>query len=230
MDSHESSGARQRRAVVGLFCCCSLPSPAFEPDSRVVRITAGVIAIIAMLLSGIGFSALQRDTVNPYEHLFTSASSSRHLAPAAWGAAPAPALVWQPILQPSGGSVSAEGTGPASPEGAPLDQTDSEGERAAPASSLENAAMAASPVQPLDSTGNRSGLPVASNTNGPTQGPGSQAPQGTASVESAAPAGDSSGSPVNSSAQLRMPPSNSPTGDATLCTAKSIHCPHSKAL
>ena len=222
MDSHEAPRAHKRRPVVGLFCCCSLPSDAFEPDSRAVRITAGIIAIIAMLLSGIGFSALQRDTINPYEHLFTSASSSRHLAPAAWGLSPAPAPFLQPIMQPSGGSASAEGTGQASPEGAPL-----EAERAAPAGSLDNAAMAASPVQPFDSIGNRSGLPVASNASGPSQGPGGQAPQGTASVESGAPDGDSSGS----SAQLRVPSSDSATGNEKYAVPKACvaHC-SSRAL
>ena len=215
--------------MVGLFCCCPLPSHAFESDSRVVRITAGVIAIIAMLLSGIGFSALQRDTVNPYEHLFVSASSSRNLVPAVWDPAPAPAPFLQPILQQSGGSASVEGTGQASPEEAPQAGAPSIAESALPAESLVNAAMAASPMQPLDSTGNRSGLPIASIASGPSQGSGSQAPQGTASAESAAPDGDSSGSPESSPAQLGVPSSNSATGNATVYVAKGIYC-SSKAL
>ena len=227
MDSHQPPRAHKRRAAVGFFCCCcSLPSDSFEPDSRVVRITAGVIAIIAMLLSGIGFSALQRDTMNPYEHLFISASSSRHLAPAAWGSAPAPAPFLQPILQPSGGSVSAEGTGQASPEEAPVDQTlaPSEAERGAPAGSPDIAAIAASPLQLLDGTGNRTGLPVASNASGPIQGPGSQASQGTASVESAAPDADSSGSSETSPAGLGLPSSNIDTGNARVWAANCSHC------
>ena len=224
MDSHETLRTHKRRAVVGLFCCCPLPSDAFEPDSRFVRITAGVIAIIAMLLSGIGFSALQRDTLNPYEHLFVSASSSRNLVPAAWGLAPAPAPFLQPKLQQSGGSASAEGTGQASPEEAPQAGAPSEAERAVPAGNLDNAAMAASPMQPLDSTGNRSGLHGANNASGPSQGPGSQAPQGTASLESAAPDGDSSGFPETSPAQLGVPSSSSATGNVKVCIAKGIYC------
>lgn len=199
MDSNESPRAHKRRATVGLFCCCSLPSDTLEPDSRVVRIAAGVIAIIAMLLSGIGFSALQRDTVNPYEHLFVSASSSRHLAPAAWGSASAPAPFLQPILQPSGGFVSAEGTGQ-SPEEAPLDHTGVPLE--APAGSGNSAAMAESSMQSPDNTGNSR-----NHADGPQQGPSSRASQGTASVESFAPDSDSLASPGGSPAWSGSPSS-----------------------
>lgn len=203
MDSHESPRAHKRRATVGLFCCCSLFTNTLEPDSRVVRITAGVIAIIAMLLSGIGFSALQRDTVNPYEHLFVSASSSRHLAPAAWGSASAPAPYLQPILQPSNGFVSAEGAGQGSLEEVPLDHTGAPS--GAPAGSVNSAAMAESSMQSPDSTGNRNGQPTIGSAGGPQQGPGSEASQGTASVESVAPDSDGLASPGGSPARSGAP-------------------------
>lgn len=201
MDSNESPRARKRRATVGLFCCCSFPSDTLEPDSKVVRITAGVIAIVAMLLSGVGFSALQRDTVNPYEHLFVSASSSRHLTPGAWGAASAPAPFLQPILQPSGGIVSAEGTGQGSQGAVPLYQTGIPS--APPAGSVNSAAMAESSVQSPDSTGQAAVV----HAGGPQQGPGSEASQGTASVESVAPDSDSLASPGGSPAWSGAPSS-----------------------
>ena len=100
MEGRESPRDRRHRAAAAwLCCCCSTPSGALEPDSKTVRIIAGIVAIIAMLISGIGFSALQRSTVNPYEHLFTISSSSRYqITPPARGPAFAPAP--GPMLQP----------------------------------------------------------------------------------------------------------------------------------
>ena len=218
MESNESPRAHKRRAVVGLFCCCCLPSNTLGPDSRVVRITAGVIAIIAMLLSGMGFSALQRDTVNPYEHLFITGSSSRHMPPAAWGSAsaPAPAPFLQPVLRPSGGSVSAEGARQGSPEESPVrDQTGP-----SPAGYLSNAAMAPSPMQSVDPD-NRSSPFAINSATGPAQDAASQAPQGVASVESGAPNFSSLGSPESSPAWLGAASGDSITGarcEVRLCS------------
>lgn len=198
MNSDDSSPrSHKRRPIAAFFCCCSSPSNTLEPDSRVVRITAGVVAIIAMLLSGIGFSALQRATVNPYEHLFITDSSSRHLAPAAWAWPSASAPLLQPTLPPSGGLVSAEGISQGSPSEGPvsdLTRVYPETQTAPPAGSFSSAAVAPSPGQSLDNTGNRSGQSAITPATGLSQGAVSGSSQGTASVESAGPDDDSLGS------------------------------------
>lgn len=203
MNRDESSPkAHRRRAIAGLFCCCSIPSKTPEPDSRVVRMTAGIIAIIAMLLSGVGFSALQRATVNPYESLFITASSSRHLAPAAWDGpsafAPSPQL-----MLPSAGFVSAEGTS----QGPPIESAVSGqawvspgGGTAPHAGRFSNAAMAPSPAQSMDNTANKGDLAAVPTASGPSQDTADPGSQGTASVESAVP--NSLSSPAPSPARL----------------------------
>ena len=123
MDSDESPRQHKRRAIAGFFCCCCFPCDIPEPDSRAVRITAGIVAFVAMLVSGIGFSALQMATVNPYVHVFNAGSSSRqHISPIALGPAfaPAPAPFTLTLLQPFGGLASAEGIGAASAEQLPV--------------------------------------------------------------------------------------------------------------
>lgn len=206
MNSDDSSPrSHKRRAIAGFFCCCSSPSNTLEPDSRVVRITAGVVAIIAMLASGIGFSALQRATVNPYEHLFITDSSSRHLAPAAWPWPSASAPLLQPTLLPSGGFFSAEGVSQGSPNEGPVShqtRISPEAQTAPSAGSFSSAATAPSLGQLLDNTGDRAGQSAITPATGPSQGAVNGASQGTALVESAGSEDDSLGSPASSPAPL----------------------------
>ena len=223
MNSDDSSSrSHKRRAIAGFFCCCSTPSNNLEPNSRVVRITAGVIAIIAMLVSGIGFSSLQRATVNPYEHLFITDSSSRHLAPVAWGMPSASAPLSQPTLPPSGGFASAEGSSQGSPYEAPLSdqaRVSPEAQPAVPVGRFSNAATAPSPLQSVHTTGDRNDSSAITPASGTSQGAASQASQGTASVEGAASDADSLSSPAPSPVRL----SNSSGGSISGTQDHRIH-------
>ena len=208
MEDNDTAKSRKRR-VAGFLCCCSCPADTIEPDSRIVRVAAGVVAIIAMLASGIGFSALQRATINPYEHLFTAGSSSRQqVTPPAWGPAfaPAPAPFLQPILQPLGGFVSAEGTSQASPEQLPGGlQTGS------PAGALSGtvaggslgAAMAPSAGFVHNSTGSNTGAAFMT-ASGPSQS--------AASIESYSPELSTPGVPETAPAQFNAASNGNATG------------------
>ena len=226
MDDQETPRHDRRRAATAwLCCCCSKPGVSLEPDSQTVRITAGIIAIIAMLLSGIGFSALQRDTVNPYEHLFATGSSSKQqVTPSAWGPAfaPAPGPLLQSVTQVSGGSVSIESANEGVPEAAPVGQQPV----SAPGASVSAPGSGSSREATLESGlsqshGSPNSAPYAAAAAG-----GNSTEGVSASIESASPEYDTSAPPpVGSQAELAPPAaSNSSQGIALLLAQPISHC------
>lgn len=209
MEENDNPKSRKQRAVAGFLCCCSCPADTLEPGSSIVRVTAGIVAIIAMLASGIGFSALQRATINPYEHLFTAGSSSRqHMTPSAWGPAfaPAPVAFLQPILQPFGGFASAEGTSQGAPE--QMFGGDQTGPfpgalSGTPIGGLSGSAMAPSAGLAHNSIGSSTGASIRT-ASGPSQS--------TASIESASPELSSLGVPEMAPAQFDAASNGGATG------------------
>lgn len=206
MEGSESPRHRKRSAAFAWLCCgCSETSEFLEPDSRTVRITAGIVAIIAMLISGIGFSALQRATVNPYEHLFATGSSvQQYMTPTAWGPAfaPAPGPFLQPVLPASDGSVSIESANEGAPEPAPGSTL--EALSSGPSSSLNNRAAPAGLDQLYGSPTSASAAPA-----------GSTAAGSVGSIESAPPGDSSAASPGTGQAELSpISDSNSSSGRA----------------
>lgn len=222
MEGSDSPRHRKRKAAVAwLCCCCSDSRIVVEPDSQLVRITAGVIAIIAMLISGIGFSALQRATYNPYEHLFTTGSSPKqYMTPSAWGpaSASAPSPFLQPMLQASGGSLSIESTNEGTPEPAPSSQQSgltSGPVGFGPGSSQSSRASSPAFAQPYGAPGSAPFTSAASTGGGDS-----------ASIESASPEDYGTAPPGDGEAELSpiIPYSNSSKGVAvtyavTCCVA-----------
>ena len=202
MDGSDSPRHGKRYAAFAWLCCgCSETSDSFEPNSRTVRVTAGIVAIIAMLISGIGFSALQRATVNPYEHLFTTGSSvQQYKTPTAWGPsfAPAPGPFLQPILPASDGSVAIESVNEGVPEPAPgSQQSGSEASSSGPNSSQNSRAAPPGLDQHHGSSASDSAAPA-----------GSTAVGSVGSTESLPPDNSSAASPGPGQAEL------SPTTDS----------------
>lgn len=151
-----------------------------------------------MLISGIGFSALQRATHNPYEHLFTTGSSPKqYVTPSAWGPAfaPAPGPFLQPMLQASGGSASIENANAGTPEPATTSGF---------ASGSSQSSRASSPGL-AHSYGAPGSAPFT-----PTVGTAGGA---SASIESASPEDNRAAPPGTSQAEM-SPYSNSNTGVA----------------
>ncbi len=222
MEGSDSLRHRKRKAAFAwLCCCCSDSRIVLEPDSQLVRITAGIIAIIAMLISGVGFSALQRATHNPYEHLFTTGSSPKqYTTPSAWGpaSAPAPSPFLQPMLQASGGTLSIESSNEGTPEPAPSRQQSgltSESASFGPASSQSSRASSPGLAHPYGAPGSAPFTPAASTAGG-----------ASASIESASPEDNGAAPPGAGQAELSpiIPYSNSSKGVAvtnavTCCVA-----------
>ncbi len=201
MDASESPRQRRRRAAAAwLCCCCSGPGDALEPDSPTVRILAGIIAIIAMLASGMGFSALQRATVNPYEHLFTTGSSSKqYITPPAWGPAFAPATgpFLQPMLYQGGNTLSTKGTDEGVPESMPFIQQPGTAPGSAAGATIGSFGFIRAPapnpdhLQSSGSPGSAPNAPAGNATGGDT-----------ASIESASPEDSGAASPGATQADL----------------------------
>ncbi len=205
MEGAGSPRHRKRKAAFAwLCCCCSDSRIAFEPDSQLVRIIAGIVAIIAMLISGIGFSALQLATHNPYEHLFTTGSSPKqYRTPSAWGPAfaPAPGPFLQPMLQASGGSASIESANEGTPEPAPTTGSASFG----PGSSQSSRASSPGLAHLYGAPGSAPFTPAVGTAGG-----------ASASIESASPEDNEAAPPGISQAEL-SPYSNSSKGVAVTC-------------
>ncbi len=191
MEGADSPRRRKRKvAFAWLCCCCSDSRFVLEPDSQLVRIIAGIVAIIAMLISGIGFSALQRATHNPYEHLFTTGSSlKQYTTPSAWGPAfaPAPSPFLQPMLQASGGSASIESANESTPEPAPT----SESASFRPGSSQTNRASSPGLAHSYGAPGSAPFTPAAGTAGG-----------ASASIESASPEDNGAAPPGIGQAEL----------------------------
>ncbi|KAL0031911.1 hypothetical protein WJX79_004705 [Trebouxia sp. C0005] len=162
-----------------------------------------------MLISGIGFSALQRATHNPYEHLFTTGSSPKqYMVPSAWGpaSAPAPSPFLQPMLQASGGSLSIESANEGTPEPAPSRQQSGLTPGSVsfgPASSQSSRASSPGLAHPYGAPGSAPFIPAASTLGG-----------ASASIESASPEDSGAAPPGDGQAELSpiIPYSNSSKG------------------
>ncbi|KAL0054642.1 hypothetical protein WJX82_000357 [Trebouxia sp. C0006] len=187
-----------------------------------------------MLISGIGFSALQRATHNPYEHLFTTGSSlKQYTTPSAWGPAfaPAPSPFLQPMLKASGGSASIESANESTPEPAPT----SESASFRPGSSQTNRASSPGLAHSYGAPGSAPFTPAAGTAGGASASIESASPEDNGAAppgigqaelspyhnsNKAGPASDAAGSVGPWGAALAYSPSGQhPEGTAPLSTA-----------
>lgn len=201
-----------------------------DPDSAWIRISAGLVALLAMLAVSITFSELQKHHKNPYEQILSTANSLQqrqtpgpvvsapepapYLFPSSFSPNPAPGPQWQSPIPPYNSNATSEG-GTAAAEGT----ADQSATALAPGSN-------ASPPQTSAVLSNGSSSPglansandvpawalAPGNAAGSNQSlPGVTSPQNASSSLTAGP----SGSPINAAASAPQSSSASQGGSAT---------------
>ena len=201
-----------------------------DPDSAWIRISAGLVALLAMLAVSITFSELQRHHKNPYEQILSTASSLQqrqnpgpvvsapepapYLFPSSFSPNPAPGPQWLSPVPPYDSNATSEG-GTAAAEGT-ADQSSTAlapGSNAAPPQTSAVLSNGSSSPGLANSVDNVPAWALApGNAAGSNQSlPGAISPQNASSSLAAG----LSGSPINAAASAPQSSSASSGGSAT---------------